>query len=182
MRRVVLTALVILASVSVSEAREKAMGCSVVVEIKDKVKVNTDGTTENHAEIDRVWTKTKTKCESKGKVKFYLINSSDIDVTVFLKHFQAKAGGVCTGKPSGTDVDIPLEGPGVRDLKLTADAQGDDKAAKKIRDLGTGVIACYKFDVYLYKKSNTNQHIHYLDPDLEIGPPSGPPPGTKGRE
>jgi len=150
-----------------------------MVEVEDFVDPLTG---KDSAKIDRVWTKGKTKCESKGKVKFFLNNSSDIDVTVILTDFQARAGGVCTGVQSGTADDIPIEATGVKQVKLTAGDQGDAKDKKRIRDLGTGVMACYKFDVYLYKKGNTNpgQQIDFLDPDLEIGPPSGPPPGVKG--
>jgi hypothetical protein len=177
MKRVFVVLLTLLASVSLAEARQKkAVACTVHVEIVHAV----DSAGKDYAAIDQVWTKGKTKCESTGKVKFLLNNDSDIPVTVFVKNFQKRAGGVCTGSPSGTNIDAPVEGS-VRQIRLSADAQDTDKETDRIIDLGTTGKDCYKFDVYLYKKKNTNSHIDFLDPDLELGPPSGPPPPKGGQ-
>ncbi len=172
MKRVALVLVALLASASIAEAQRKALGCTVRVEIKDAV--DSDG--NNSALIDAV-TNTQTRCEFTGKVKFLVNNSSDIDIKVTLNDFKLKAGGICSGAETGGAVNVPISNKQVTELKFSAGDQGDDKEKLNIHaNPGTGP-QCFKFDVYLYKKDGRTR-LDYLDPELELAPPSGPNPAV----
>lgn len=136
--------------------------CTVYVELDNKIISNVS--------------QRKTKCEFTGRVKFLINNNSNDDYRVKLSNFRPRAGGVCTNAP-GAAGKVPISKN--RTEVLLVVFAGDEATARyRIKDMGSATKECYKFDITLYDEDWT--YITHLDPDLEIGEPSGPPPPGGG--
>jgi hypothetical protein len=136
--------------------------CTVYVEI-------------DHEAISSV-SQRKTKCEFTGRVKFLINNNSGNDYRVKLSNFRPRTGGVCSGA-LGAAGKVPIS---KNRQEILVVVFGNDEAAAryKIKDMGSTATECYKFDITLYDEDWT--YITHLDPDLDIGQPSGPPPAAGG--
>jgi hypothetical protein len=136
--------------------------CTVYIEIDNKVISNVS--------------QRKTKCEFTGRVKFLINNNSNDDYRIKLSNFRPRTNGDCT-KPPGSPGRVPITKN--RNEVLFVVFGGDEvKARYKIKDMGGASTECYKFDITLYDEDWN--YITQLDPDLEIGQPSGPPPPPPG--
>jgi hypothetical protein len=118
----------------------------------------------------------KTKCEFTGRVKFLINNNSGNDYRVKLSNFRPRAGGVCTGTPGAAGrVPISKNRP---DIFVVVFGNDEAAARYRIKDVGGSSTECYKFDITLYDEDWN--YITHMDPDLDIGQPSGPPPPAGG--
>jgi len=144
-------------------AQNTSKPCTVYVEIDDKV-------------ISTV-SQRKTKCEFNGRVKFLINNNSNDDYRVKLDNFRPRSGGVCTNA-AGAVGRVPIS-KNRQEVFVVVFGGDEAKARFRIKDMASLPTECYKFNITLYEEDWT--YITHLDPDLEIGQPSGPPPVGGGK-